>query len=131
MSDTIKVRENGSQVQQGARQPRRVVAPPVDVYEDEREVLVVADVPGIAEDAFEIHVENDKLTIETKRQPGSEARAVAREYDELDYARSFRIPAGIDAPRVSAELKNGTLKVHLPKSEAAKPRRVSVRTGGN
>jgi hypothetical protein len=71
--------------------------------------------------------ENDKLTIETKRQPSPDTRALAREYEEFDFARSFRIPAGIDAPKVSAEVKNGTLTVHLPKSEAVRPRRVEVR----
>jgi HSP20 family molecular chaperone IbpA len=127
MSEAVKVRENGPQTVQPAR---RVIAPAVDVFENDNEVLVVADVPGISEDAFEIHVENDKLTIQTKRQAVSDARALAREYEEFDYARSFRIPAGIDAPKVSAEVKSGTLTVHLPKSEAVKPRRISVR-GGN
>src|SRR5207237_10615700 len=122
-----KVRENGSQAIQAARGARRVVGPPVDVFENEHEVLVVADVPGIPEDAFEVNVENDKLTIETKRQPASDTRALAREYEEFDFARSFRIPAGIDAPKVSAEVKNGTLTVHLPKTEAVKPRRIEVR----
>jgi HSP20 family molecular chaperone IbpA len=129
MSEAVKVRENGGPTVQAARQARRVVAPAVDVFENDHEVLVVADVPGVSEDAFEVQVENDKLTIETKRHAVNDARALGREYEEVDYARSFRIPAGIDAPKVSAELKNGTLTVHLPKSEAVKARRISVRTG--
>src|SRR5215469_9345855 len=104
MSEAVKVRENGVPAVQAARQPRRVVAPAVDVFENDHEVLAVADVPGVSEDAFEVHVENDKLTIETKRQAVTDARALGREYEEVDYARSFRIPAGIDAPKVSAEL---------------------------
>jgi HSP20 family molecular chaperone IbpA len=127
MSDAVKVRENGSQAVQAGRSARRVVAPPVDVFENDHEVLVVADVPGIPEDAFEVRVENDKLTIETRRPAASDARALAREYEEFDFARSFRIPAGIDGPKVSAEVKNGTLMVRLPKSEAVRPRRVEVR----
>lgn len=127
MSQAMKVHENGSQPAQPARTARRVVAPLVDVFENDHEVLVVADVPGIPEDGFEIHVESDKLTLETKRQPASDNRALAREWEECDFARSFRIPAGIDAPKVSAEVKNGTLTVHLPKSEAVKPRRIEVR----
>jgi HSP20 family molecular chaperone IbpA len=125
MSEAVKVRENGSQaIQRGAR---RVVAPAVDVFENDHEILVVADVPGIPENGFEIQVENDKLTIETKRQPSPDTRALAREYEEFDFARSFRIPAGIDAAGISAETKHGTLVVRLPKAAAAKSRKIVVR----
>jgi HSP20 family protein len=129
MTEAVKVRDNdrpGTPAQPG-RANRRAVAPPVDVFENAHEVLVVADVPGVAPDALEIRVESDTLTLETKRAFSADTRALAREYEEVDYARSFRIPAGIDTPNVSAEVKNGTLTVRLPKVEAVKPRKIAVR----
>ncbi len=128
MSDAVKVRENDKPA--AAAPPprsRRVIAPPVDVFENGQEVLVVADVPGVSAEALEIRVENDTLTLETKRAFAADTRALAREYEEVDYARSFRIPAGIDTPNVSAEVKSGTLTVRLPKVEAVKPRKIAVR----
>jgi HSP20 family protein len=109
--------------------PARAVAPPVDVFENGDEVLVVADVPGVAVGAVELRIENGTLTLEA-RHPGREDRvapALAREYEEVDRARSFRIPDGIDTARISAEGKNGTLVVHLPKVAAVKPRKIDVR----
>jgi HSP20 family protein len=108
--------------------PARSVAPLVDVFENADEVLVVADVPGVAVDAVELRIENGTLTIEAKH-PAGETRttpALAREYEELDRARSFRIPDGVDTARISAESKNGTLVVHLPKVAAVKPRKILV-----
>jgi HSP20 family molecular chaperone IbpA len=127
-NEAVKVRENNNPAAAQPARGRRTVAPFVDVFENTNEVLVVADVPGVAADALDIRVENDTLTIETKRAPSQDAPALGREYEEFEYARSFRIPAGIDAANVNAELKNGTLSIHLPKVEAAKPRKITVRS---
>jgi HSP20 family protein len=111
-------------------QRRNGIAPPVDVFENADEVLVVADVPGVPIGAIELHVENGTLTLETKR-PSEEregAPALAREYQEVDFVRSFRIPAGIDAAGVGAEAKNGTIVIRLPKTAAAKPHKIAVRS---
>jgi HSP20 family molecular chaperone IbpA len=109
--------------------PRRVVAPPVDVFENGDEVLIIADVPGVTEENIDLKVENDTVTLEAKRGPSKDEHpALAREFEELDFSASFRIPAGIDAAAVSAESKNGTLTVRLPKAAAAKPRKIAVRS---
>lgn len=109
--------------------PRRVVAPPVDVFENADEVLIVADVPGVTDENIDLKVENDTLTLEAKRAATKDEHpALAREFEELDFSASFRIPAGIDAAAVSAESKNGTLTVRLPKAAAAKPRKITVRS---
>jgi HSP20 family protein len=106
----------------------RAVAPPVDVFENADEVLIVADVPGVPSDGFDLRVENGTLTLDAKRSVAkAEYPALAREYDEVDFATTFRIPAGIDATAIGAETKNGTLVVRLPKAAAAKPRKISVR----
>jgi HSP20 family protein len=91
-------------------------------------VFVVADVPGVAREAIDVRVEHDTLTIETTRtpEPDEAGPALAREYAAVDFIRSFRIPAGIDASSGSAEVKHGTLVVRLPKAAASKPRKVPV-----
>jgi HSP20 family protein len=108
---------------------RRTVEPPVDVLESADNVLVVADIPGASIETVDVRVENDTLTLEARRPSASEngSPALAREYEEVDFARSFRIPAGIDTANITAEAKNGTLVVRLPKAAAAKTRKVDVR----
>ena len=109
--------------------PRRAVAPPVDVFENADEVLIIADVPGVTDEHIDLKVENDTLTFEAKRSPGKDdPPALAREFDEIDFSATFRIPAGIDSSAVSAESKNGTLTIRLPKAAAAKPRKIVVRS---
>jgi HSP20 family protein len=127
MSDVTTVRENNGSVAARAYQ-RRAVAPPVDVFENADELLIVADVPGVASDGINLQVENDTLTLQAKRPvEGETAPALVREYDEVDFATTFRIPAGIDAAAIVAETKKGTLVVRLPKMAAAKARKVQVR----
>ncbi|HLK37897.1 MAG TPA: Hsp20/alpha crystallin family protein [Polyangiaceae bacterium] len=111
-------------------QPHAKVSPAVDVFENAEEVRIVADVPGVAAGAIDIRVENGTLTIEAKRVEPADGvpRALAREYDEADFVRSFRIPAGIDTANVVGEAKNGTLVVKLPKAAEAKPRKIAVRS---
>ncbi|MGA2447731.1 MAG: Hsp20/alpha crystallin family protein [Polyangiaceae bacterium] len=126
MSDAISVsHDNG--VAAARAYSRQAVAPPVDVYENADEVLIVADVPGVPDENMDLKVENDTLTLEARRGPAKEEHpALAREFEALDFSASFRIPAGIEASAVSAESKNGTLTVHLPKAAAAKPRKITV-----
>jgi HSP20 family protein len=126
--DTQAVTKNGARPGVAPPRARRVVNPDVDVYENADELLVVGDLPGASSDTVEIRVENDTLTLEAKHAaPVDVLPALAREYEEFDYARSFRIPAGIDTTAVHAEAKNGAVVVHLPKAAAAKPRKIAVK----
>jgi HSP20 family protein len=103
--------------------------PPVDVLESADNVLVVADIPGASAETIDVRVENDTLTLQAKRPANAQdsGPALAREYEEVDFARSFRIPAGIDTANITAEAKNGTVVVRLPKAAAAKTRKIDVR----
>jgi HSP20 family protein len=114
------------------RSPERVaqratVQPVVDVYENQDELLLLADVPGARKDSVTVHLDNGQLTIEAKRsdeQPGAALIAESRSYD---YFRAFTVPQGIDASKIEAQLTSGVLRLHLPKSEALKPRRIEVK----
>jgi HSP20 family molecular chaperone IbpA len=128
MSEIAVVPGNGSKAV-AAKTARPAVQPAVDILESVDEVLLVADVPGVDAAAIDVRVENDTLTLEGRHAPGAERTpALAREYEDADFARSFRIPAGIDAAAIHAEVRNGTVLVRLPKAAAAKPRKVVVRS---
>jgi HSP20 family molecular chaperone IbpA len=128
MSELTTVREiNGSASAKAYH--RRAVAPPVDVFENADELLLVADLPGVSSNGLDLRFENDTLTLEAKRPAPAkdESPALLREYEEVDFATTFRIPAGIDTAAISAETKNGALIVHLPKSPSARARKITVR----
>lgn len=128
MTDTMATASGEANgVQQGKQYHPRTVSPPVDVFENGDEVLVVADIPGVPAAAVEVRIENGVLTLEARRPVETAGPALAREYDdEVGFARTFRIPAGIDTANIAAESKNGTVLVRLPKLAAVKPRKISV-----
>lgn len=95
---------------------REQVAPPVDVFENKDEILVLADLPGVAPTDVSIHFEKGQIAI------GGRA-------DGFDYKRTFVVPSGIDADQINAKMENGVLRVALPKSQAAKPRMIEVKAG--
>ena len=106
-------------------QKRRTVAPPVDVFENKDELVILADLPGVTKEALAIHFDKDQLVIEGKRAFKNEKN----EAEGYDYRRTFSVPRGIDAERISANLQGGVLKVTLPKPAALKPRQIEVKVG--
>ena len=107
-----------------------VLTPPVDIFENEQEILLLADLPGVAEDGLSITLEKNELTIQASRMSKEHPGAIlASDFREGDYQRSFMVPQGIDGEKVSAELKNGVLHVHLPKSAGLRPRKIEVKPG--
>jgi HSP20 family molecular chaperone IbpA len=110
-------------------QHHNTVAPPVDVYENADELLVVADVPGATHDGIDVQLEKGQLTILAKRVDESRGDPVAMEYRSRSYFRVFSVPQGIDASKIDAQLTAGVLRLRLPKSESLKPRRIEVKQG--
>jgi len=109
----------------------RVYTPSVDIIEDAEELLLLADVPGATADSIDIRFEQGELSIHARvepRQPADTTRYLLREYGVGDYHRVFRIGETIDSGKIGAEVNNGVLKVHLPKAEAVKPRKIAVKT---
>lgn len=110
-------------------QQRQAIAPRVDVYENENELLLIADVPGVDEKRLKIHLEKEQLTIEGQREEGRLGKPLASEYRTLDFHRTFLVHQGIDAGKISAELTQGVLRLHLPKAEGIRPRQIQVKAG--
>lgn len=98
--------------------PARELTPTVDIFENDAELLVVADVPGLDPNDIGVHVDLPEFRIEARVQ-GSPDNPVV-------YTRTFRIDERIDPERVKAEYTNGVLRVHLAKSVAFRPRRIEV-----
>ena len=99
----------------------------MDILEKENELVLFADVPGTKPEDADVRFENGELILHCRCTPRrSDEGAVAPEYGVGDYYRAFTISDDIDAERISAELKNGVLTVHLPKVETAKPRQIKV-----
>lgn len=109
-----------NQLPSQAREPHHWVAPPVDIFENENEVLLVADMPGVSRESLSVEIDRNELRIEATRD-----RRVGRV--SSDFRRRFTLPDGIDASKVSAQLENGVLRLHLPKSEQVKARRIEVK----
>jgi len=105
-----------------------VARPRVDVLQTEQEVLLLADLPGVRPADVDVRFENGELTIHGRRLPAHAGKKRALwEYEPTHYHRAFRLSEDVAADRIEAELKNGVLTVRLPKAEAAKPRRISVK----
>ncbi|MFU8769640.1 MAG: Hsp20/alpha crystallin family protein [Desulfotignum sp.] len=103
-------------------------APAVDIYENEDEILLYADMPGVAKDEISVNVDNGRLSLSGIRKLETSGAASWEEFGDVEFVRNFSVPQTIDVEKVKAELKNGVLTLHMPKSEAAKPRQVEIKT---
>jgi len=113
-----------------ASNQRPTFAPACDVYENKDELLVIADLPGVEAEALKISHEKGELMLEVSREISPKQGALlGSEWGGCDFRRLFSIPSGIDASKISAELKDGVMRLHLPKSAALKPRQIAVRAG--
>ena len=103
-------------------------APPVDIFEDDKELTLFADVPGVRPENVDLKYERGELVLHGRAEARQHSgRLLLGEYQEGDFYRVFQIHESIDSTRIAAECKNGVLIVHLPKAEAAKPRQINVK----
>jgi len=102
--------------------------PPVNVWEDQEKLYVEAELPGLNQDNLEILVEGDQLTVRGERKPATdEGRWHRQERAFGRFQRTLTLPVAVDADKVEARLEQGVLTLTLPKSEAAKPRKIAVK----
>jgi HSP20 family molecular chaperone IbpA len=106
-------------LQAQVKTPVREVRPRVDIFENNDELLMLADMPGATSDSVGIRVENSLLIMQAQRTGTAAAN--------VQYHRAFQVPDTVDPDGISAELKNGVLHVHLRKYEKAKPRAIPIR----
>jgi HSP20 family protein len=104
-------------------------APPVDVYEDEHNITLKIEVPGIDEKDINVSIENNTLTVRGERRFEKDEKEenfhrVERMYGS--FTRSFTMPNTVDPEEVSAHYEKGVLKIRLPKKAEAKPKLIQV-----
>ena len=112
-----------------ASSERRVdnwLAPAVDIYEDDQALTLVADLPGVPKDRLNLGIDKGVLTIEALAPKISDDQGFYREFGTTGYYRRFQLPDALEYDKVAAELKDGVLKVVMPKSAAARPRKIEV-----
>jgi HSP20 family protein len=105
------------------------LVPHVDICEDKDTVTLYADLPGVAKGGLDVHIDKDALQIYGRRAPRADAPSGGN-YTEMparDYYRAFTIGEEVDREQISAHLANGVLKVVLPKSERAKPKKIDIK----
>ena len=130
IQDTKKKEVTTTQREERTRE-RRVYVPLVDIVEGKDKTTVIADIPGVDESSVDITVEKNILEIYGKVDPDipQDMRLVISEYGIGDYHRRFTLSDEIDRDRIQETVKNGVLRLILPKSEKAKTRRIEVRAG--
>jgi len=105
------------------------LVPPVDIYEDQDQVTLFADLPGVAKENLSLQIDKDTLQIYGKvsKTDGEGTADFYTEFPAKDFYRAFTIGEEIDRDKITASMSNGVLKLTLPKAERAKPRRIEIK----
>jgi len=111
------------------RDAERYLVPPVDIYETEQGLTVVADLPGVENKDVDIRVDDGVLTIQARTSEVAQANAVYSEFQLANFFRQFQLSEEVDQDKISAELRHGVLTLQLPRAEKAKPRKVEIKVG--
>jgi len=130
----ISVPETGREVPEelSRAEPMVVFTPPIDIFETEDGLVLLADLPGVASDSLELQVQDNKLTLfgRVKSPVPDEARLLHQEYRVGHFLRSFILSDEVDHERITAKLNQGVLEVALPRVKRSEPRRIPVATPG-
>jgi HSP20 family protein len=106
---------------------REVWVPPADVVENEKEIVVFFDLPGVDQKDVEISVSGDQITVKGERKPlDGETRFLRQERVYGPFSRTFALRVPVDVDRVTATYRNGVLEIHLPKVEEQRARRIVI-----
>src|SRR3954453_17420576 len=107
--------------------PQNFVTPEVNIFETKDGYVLEAEMPGVNKEGLEVTLEGNELTILGRRnRPELNISPLYRESSTADYRRVFELDPAIDTGKVNAQMNQGVLTLHLPKSEKVKPRKVTV-----
>jgi HSP20 family protein len=109
--------------------PGVVFTPAVDIFETDKEITLLADMPGVKAADLNIDLHKNILTLESEVKPpeGAGESDIIREYRTGTYYRQFTLSQVIDQSKIEARLNDGVLRLRLPKVEPAKPRKIAVK----
>lgn len=108
--------------------PGPVFTPAVDIFETDKEITLLADMPGVSGKNLNIDLRDDTLTLIGEIEPfeGPDEQDILIEYEVGKYFRQFTLSEVIDQDKIEANLNDGVLRLSLPKVEKAKPRKIAV-----
>jgi HSP20 family protein len=127
----LQKKEAGSPEKGELTRQRRIYNPDVDIIERKEDIVVIADMPGVDDKSLDITLDKNVLTIYGKVEadiPEKHTLYIS-EYGIGDYQRVFTLADEVDREKIQATVKNGTLRILLPKSEAVKTRKIAVTAG--
>jgi HSP20 family molecular chaperone IbpA len=124
MSDNTAVTKSG----QAQKVPQQALTPAVDIVENDAGITLLADMPGVSKDRLTIRVDGENLTIEgsAEVQVPEQIELLHSEMRTPLFRRSFTLSRELDSARIEANLRDGVLRMHIPKAEEARPRRIEV-----
>jgi HSP20 family molecular chaperone IbpA len=134
MNNAVQTTSSGTVRAQAApqrEQQQPFVVPPVDIFEDDHAITVLADLPGVQRDQLHLRIDGDTLLLEaTARTSGpGDMQLVYGEAQCPTYRRQFTLSRELDTAGVEAQLRDGVLRLVIPKAEDARPRRIQVQVG--
>jgi HSP20 family protein len=111
------------------RAPETVLRAPVDIFEDAEGITLLADMPGVDREHLNLEVANDALTVEgeVKIDMPQDMEALYADVRSTRYRRSFSLSGELETGEIDATLKDGVLRVRIPKRAEARPRKIKVR----
>jgi HSP20 family molecular chaperone IbpA len=126
----MQKREASSPVETERTTARKVFIPRVDICETRDAIVLLADMPGVDEKSIDVTLEKSVLTLLGRVEPETHEgyRAAYVEYETGDYERAFTLSDEIDRDRIEASVKNGVLRLTLPKAEPVKLRKINVKS---
>ena len=131
MSDQeLKVHQQREIQQRGeSTKSEKQFIPAVDIFENEKQVTVIAEMPGVPLEKIDVSLDEDLLTITGVKQPDEppDSRILFKEYETGNYLRRFTLAESIDRENVQATLNDGMLTITLPKSTPAQPKKIEIK----
>jgi HSP20 family molecular chaperone IbpA len=135
MAQEVQTRQQQTPATTGGEQQQRmpsrpVFMPPADIYETKDSIVVMAEMPGVPTDGVDITLERRVLTIRGRCATNEHSgyQRVYSEYTDGDYERVFTLSDNIDRDRIEATLRDGVLHLTLPKAEAARARKIELKS---
>jgi len=106
---------------------KRFVTPPVNIFEEKDGYVLEAEMPGVTKEGLEITLEGNELTfVGHRHEEPFNATPLYRECRPVDYRRTFELDPAIDTGKISGKMDQGVLRLHLPKLEKVKPRKITI-----
>ena len=125
--DNTQNKENQIAKCEVTREPETYITPVTDIYEEDKGLYMMVDLPGVDQDGLKLSVEEGVLTIEGHVKQPENREYLVREFEPVNYYRQFELSEAVDQEGINAELKNGVLNIFLPRAKSVQPRTIEVK----